>query len=140
MEEITGFGMKNSLTLPSLANKYFNSLRDENDEPIYTYTDPFIREFVRKSKKGGRCAALNQYYKSSISDEVFNIFSKELNVNGNICQILVKYFEYTNKHRKIIGDEYDSQFHDYGDISQEGRIKHINKELNEVPIHKKLQN
>ena len=38
MEKLTGFGMKNSLTLPSLANKYFNSLRDENDEPIYTYT------------------------------------------------------------------------------------------------------
>ena len=45
MEEITGFGMKNSLTLPSLANKYLNSLRDENDEPIYTYTDPFLRNF-----------------------------------------------------------------------------------------------
>ena len=29
MEELTGFGMKNSLTLPSLANKFFNSLRDE---------------------------------------------------------------------------------------------------------------
>ena len=39
MDELTGFGMKNSLTLPSLANKYFNSLRDENDEPIYTYTN-----------------------------------------------------------------------------------------------------
>ena len=34
MEELTEFGMKNSLTSPSLANKYFNSLRDENDEPI----------------------------------------------------------------------------------------------------------
>ena len=34
MEELTGFGMKNCLTLPSLANKNFNSLRDENDEPI----------------------------------------------------------------------------------------------------------
>ena len=49
MEELTEFGMKNSLTLPSLANKYFNSLRDENEEPIYTYTDPFMRNFVRKS-------------------------------------------------------------------------------------------
>ena len=28
-EELTKFGMKNSLTLPSLANKYFNSSRDE---------------------------------------------------------------------------------------------------------------
>ena len=88
MEELTEFGMKNSLTLPSLANKYFNSLRDENDEAIYTYTDPFMRNFVRKAIKGGRCNAFNQYYKSEISDEVFNIISKQLNVNSNICDIL----------------------------------------------------
>ena len=55
MEELTGFGMKNSLTLPSLANKHFNSLRDENDEPIYTYIHPLKRSFVRQSIKGGRC-------------------------------------------------------------------------------------
>ena len=98
MEELTEFGMKNSLTLPSLANKYFNSLRDENDEPIYTYTDPFMRNFVRKAIKGGRCNAFNQHYKSEISDEVFNIISKELNVDdGNICDILEKYFEFLKK-------------------------------------------
>ena len=60
MEELTGFGMKNSLTLPSLAIKFFNSLREENDEPIYTYNDEFMRHFVRQSIKGGRCSALNQ--------------------------------------------------------------------------------
>ena len=60
MGELTGFGMKNSLTLPSLAIKYFNSLGDENDEPIYTYSDEFMRDFVRQSIKGGRCSALNQ--------------------------------------------------------------------------------
>ena len=92
MEELTGFGMKNCLTLPSLANKYFNSLRDENDEPIYTYNDEFMKHFVRKSIKGGRCSTLNQYYKSNISKEVFNIISKELNVNDNdnVCEIIDK--------------------------------------------------
>ena len=94
MEELTGFGMKNSLTLPSLAKKYFDSLRDENDEPIYTYTDPFMRNFVRKAIKGGRCNAFNQLYNSEISDEVFNIISKELNVDGNECDILEKYFDF----------------------------------------------
>ena len=34
MEELTGFGMENSLTLPSLTNKHFNILAGENDEPI----------------------------------------------------------------------------------------------------------
>ena len=141
MEELTGFGMKNSLTLPSLANKYFNSLRDESDEPIYTYNDEFMRHFVRKSIKGGRCSALNQYYKSNISQEVFNIISKELGINDNVnvCEIIDKYFEYTNKQRKIIEDEYDSKFKDYRDIDVEEKTEHINKELNKLPIHKKLQ-
>ena len=43
--------MKNSLPLPSLAKKYFNSLRDENDKPIYTYNDELMRHFVRQSKR-----------------------------------------------------------------------------------------
>ena len=29
--------------LPSLANKCFKSLRNENDEPIYTYNDEYMR-------------------------------------------------------------------------------------------------
>ena len=139
MEELTRFGMKNSLTLPSLANNYFNSLREESDEPIYTYNDEFMRHFVRQSIKGGRSSALNQYYKSNISQEVFNIFSKELNVNGNVCEIIDKYFENTNKQRKIIEDEYDSKFKDYPDIDEKERTEHINKELNKLAIHKKLQ-
>ena len=141
MEELTGFGMKNSLTLPTLANKYLNSLRDESDEPIYIYNDEFMRHFVRQSKKGGRCSALNQYYKSNISQEVFNIISKELNVNGNdnVCEIIYKYFEYTNEQRKIIEDENVSKFKDYRDIDEEERTEHNNKELNKLQIHKKLQ-
>ena len=108
MEELTGFGMKNSLTLPSLPNKYFNSLRDENDEPIYTYTDTFVRNFVRKAIKGGRCNASNQHYKSEISDEVFNIISKELNVDGNIYDILEKYFKFLSNYEKQYAKEFNS--------------------------------
>ena len=55
MDELTGFGMKNSLTLPSLTNKYFNSLGNENDDPLYTYNDEFMRHFGRQSILGGRC-------------------------------------------------------------------------------------
>ena len=118
MEEVTTFGMKNSLTLPSLANKYFNSLRDENDEPIYTYTDPFIRNSVRKAIKGSRCNALNQPYISEISDEVFNIISKESNVKGNECEILEKYFEILNEHKKQYAEEFDSKYDDYRNLNE----------------------
>ena len=100
MEELTGFGMKNSLTLPSLANKYFNSLRDANDEAIYTYTDPFMRNFVQNSNKSGRCNAFSQHYISEIIDEVLNMTSKELNVNGNICDLPEKFFKFLNKYEK----------------------------------------
>ena len=43
MEEITGFSMKDCLSLPGLGWKYFNSLRTEEDEPIYTYNDKYMR-------------------------------------------------------------------------------------------------
>ena len=140
MEDLTGFGMKNSLTFPSLANKYFNSLRDEDDEPIYTYNHEFMRRFVRQSIKGGRCTALNQWYKSALSYEVFSIISKELNINGNICEILDKYFENTDRQRKSIEDEYDSQFSDYRDNDEEERTGHVNKEPNQMPIRKNYKN
>ena len=129
MENLTGFGMRNTLILPSLAIKHFNKIRDENDEPIYTSTHPFMRHFVRQSIKGGRCIALNQFYKSTISDELLIIMSQEVSVNGNICEILDKYFEYTNKHRKILENENDSQFIDYRKNDQEGRTKNINNTL-----------
>ena len=135
MEELTGFGIKNKTKLPSSANKCFNKLRDENYEPIYTYTDPFMRNIVRKSIKGARCVALNQSYKSTISEKVRNIFSKEVDVNGNICEILEKDFEYTNKQSKQIENKYDSQIRGYRDIDQEERTEHINKKLNKPPIH-----
>ena len=138
MEELTEFGVKNSLTLPSLANKYFNSLRDENDEPIYTYTEPFMRNFVRKTIKGGRCIAFNQHYKSEISDEVFNIISKELKFNGNICNLLENYFEFLIKYEKQYGKEFDSNYDDYRDINQKEKTNYINKKLNMLPIHKEL--
>ena len=51
MEELTIFGMKNSLTLPSLANKHFNSLRDDKDELIHADISPFMKTFVRQSIK-----------------------------------------------------------------------------------------
>ena len=69
--------MKNSSTLPTLTNKYFNSLRDENDEPVSTYNDEIPGWFVKQCKKEGRCSAVNQCYKFINSEEVFTIISKD---------------------------------------------------------------
>ena len=47
MEDITGFSMKDCLSLPGLGWKYFKSLKTEEDEPIYTYDDKYMRCYVR---------------------------------------------------------------------------------------------
>ena len=70
MEEITGFSMKDCLSLPDLAWENINSLRTEEDEPLYTYDDKYMRWFVRQSIKGGRVCAFNQYYKSKHCDDI----------------------------------------------------------------------
>ena len=97
-----------------------------------------MRNFVRKAIKGGRCKAFNQHYKSEISDEVFKIFSKELNVNGNICDLLEKYFDFLNKNEKQIAKEFDSKNDDYRDIDQNEKGKYVNRKFNMLPSHKEL--
>ena len=64
---------------------------DESDEPIYTYNDKSMRYLLQQSIKVGRCASLNQYYKSNISDELFDVLSKKINVIGNIYEELDNY-------------------------------------------------
>ena len=127
MEESTSFGMKNGLLLPSLANK--STSRAEKDEPIHTYTDRLMRNFVRNSIKGGRCNALNQRYKTEISDNVFKIISKKLDVNGNICEILDRFFEFLKKFEELYAEEVDSKNDDYRDINQKEKLIVITQNL-----------
>ena len=88
MEETTGFSMKDCLSLPGLGWKYFNRLTTEEDEPIYTYNDKYVRWFVRQSIKGGRVCAFNQYFKSElICDDILKIISEEIDVKGNTYNI-----------------------------------------------------
>ena len=100
MEEITGLGMKNSLTLPSLGWKHFNILRDDNDDSVYTYKDKYMRCFVGESIKGGRRTALKQYFESKNLDKIFETISEELNVEKTFCELTeasVKYMMETKK-------------------------------------------
>ena len=60
MQETTGCSMKDYLCLPGLGWKYFNSLRTEEDEPIYTYNDKYMRSFVVQTFKSGQFCAFNQ--------------------------------------------------------------------------------
>ena len=93
MEEITGFSMKDCLSAPELGWKFFNSMRDENDELIYTYNDKYMRWFVRQSIKGGRVCSFSQYHRSKNCDEVLKILSEDLNGEGNAFDFIEAYMK-----------------------------------------------
>ena len=139
MEEITGFSMKDCLSLPGLGCKNFNSLRTEEDEPIYTYDDKYMRWFVRQSKKGGQVCAFNQYYKSKHCDDILKLVNKELAVKGTVYDTIEAYVKYKNKHYKIFEKENESQFNDYRDENVEEKEKHINEKLGSLRLHKLIQ-
>ena len=84
MEELTGFSMKACLSAPVLGWKNLHSMRDENDEPMYTYNDKYMRWFVRQSIKGGSVCAFIQFYISKTCVDCLKILSDELNVKGNV--------------------------------------------------------
>ena len=65
---------------------------------------------MRSSIQGGRWNASNTHFKSEISYEVFNINSKELNVNSNLCEILEKCFNFLNEYEKQNAEELDSKY------------------------------
>ena len=93
MEEITAFSMKNCLSAPGLGWKYFNIMRDENDEPIYTYNHKYMRHFVRQSIKGRQVSAFNQYYKSKVCVDILKILSRDINVEGNVYDTIDAYMK-----------------------------------------------
>ena len=127
MEKITGFSMIDCLSAPRLRWKYFNSMRDESDEPIDTYNDKYTRWFIRQSIKGGRVCAFNQYYEFKICDEVLKILSEELNVKGNVYDIIEAYMKDKKNHLKIIKRDCESKFNDYRDIDEEETNNYIDK-------------
>ena len=139
IKEITGFSMKDCLSLPGLGWKYFNSLGTEEDEPIYTYNDKYMRWFVRQSIKGGRVCAFNQYYKSKYCDDILEIINKELGVKATVYNTIEAYMEYKNKHFKIFEQEYENQFDDYRDEDIDEKEKYINEKLSQLPIHRLIK-
>ena len=139
MEEITGFSMKDCHSLLGLGWKYFNSLRTEEDDPIYTYNDKYMRWFVRQSIKRGRVCVFNQYYESKKGDDILKIISEDLKVKGNIHDEIETYLKYKNKHFEIFEKEYENQFIDYRDEDVEEKEKYINEKLSQLQLHQLIK-
>ena len=139
MEKITGFPRKDCLSLPGVGWKYFENLGTEEEQPSYTYNDKYMRWFVRQSVEGGRVCSFNQFCKSKICDDIVRIISEELNVNGNIYDIIQAYLNYKNTLFKIIEREYDNQIIVYRDEDVEDEEKIINEKLSGLLIHQLMK-
>ena len=98
MQKMSGFGIKDCLTEASLGWKCFGTY--DKDREFYTFNDKYVRNFIRKSIKGGRVAALNRYFESNQCEEILNIIKKHLKLNNNeISNIVDEYLKYTNTKR-----------------------------------------
>ena len=69
---------------------------------------------------------------------MFNIISKELNVNGKVCDTLEKYFEFLNKFEKQKVKKIDSKKMIVKILIKKKKTDYKNKKLNMLPIQKEL--
>ena len=76
MQKMSGSVIKDCLTEASLGWKCFGTYN--KDREFYTFNDKCARDFIRKSIKGGRVAALNRYFESNQCEEILNTIKKTL--------------------------------------------------------------
>ena len=81
MRNKSGFGIRDCLTQASLGWKCFGT--KNKDREFYTFDDNFVRDFICKSIKGERVAALTRYFESNQCDEVLDTIKKHLKINDN---------------------------------------------------------
>ena len=71
---MSGFGIKECLTEASLGWKCFGSYNKVRE--FHTFNDNYVRDFLRKSIKVGRVAALNRHFESAQCGEKLNIIQQ----------------------------------------------------------------
>ena len=98
MQKMCGFGIKDSLTEASLGWKCFGTYNKNRE--FYTFNDKYVRDFIRKSIKGGKVGAFNRYFESNQCEEKLNTIKTHLKINDNeISNIIDKYLKYIKTKR-----------------------------------------
>ena len=75
---MSGFGIKYCLTEVKLGWKCFG--KHNKNREFCTFNDKYVRDFILKSTKGGRVAALNRYFESNQCEETINTIEKPLKI------------------------------------------------------------
>ena len=78
MQEMSAFGMKKCLSLPSLWWLFFNDEWEvgKGDERIYHYSDECLGDFVLQSINGGKVEAFIQLFDSPLPQNLSNILKR----------------------------------------------------------------
>ena len=72
--KMTGFGIKDCLTEASLGWICFGTYNKAKE--FDTFNDKYVRDFIRKSIKGGRCGAYIRYFESNQCEEKLKTIKK----------------------------------------------------------------
>ena len=138
MQKMSGFGIKDCLTEASLGWKCFGTYN--KDREFYTFNDKYVRNFIRKYIKGGRCGAFNRYFESNQFDEIMSTIKKHLKINDNeISNIINKYLNYITTKRKEYTLAFENGEKDYRKINKKELDIFLNKKLGNLEISKELQ-
>ena len=126
MQKMSGFGIKDCLTEASLGWKCFGTYK--KDREFYTFNDRYVRNFIRKSIKGGRLGAFNRYFESKQCEEILNNNKKHLKINDYEISIIIdKYLKYINTKRDEFKLNFENNEKDYRKINKKVLNKFLEK-------------
>ena len=138
MQKLSGFGIKDCLTEASLGWKCFGTYN--KDREFYTFNNKYVRNFIRKSIKGGRCGAFIKYFVSNQCEEILNTIKKHLKINDNeISNIIDEYLKYITTKRKEYTLAFENGEKDYRKIIKKELDKFLERKRGELEISTELQ-
>ena len=92
MKRMSRYGIKDCLTEASLGWKCFDTYNKSRE--FYTFNDKYVHDFIRKSIKCGRVAALNGYFESNQCEKFLNTIKKLLElIDNEISKIVDEYLK-----------------------------------------------
>ena len=138
MQRLTEKRIRKILTETSLGWKCF--VLYNTDREIYSFKNKFLRDFIRKSIKGGTVRALKRYFESILFDEKLLTIRKHLNLyDDNISIVTENYIDNIGKNETkyqtmSIGNE-----NIYRKIDEKKMEEFVNSKLDDLEISKDQQ-
>ena len=137
MQKMSGFGIKDCLTEASLGWKGFGT--NNKNKEFYTFNNKYVRDFIRKSIKGGRVGAFNRYFETKQCEEILNIIKNHLKINNEISNIVDEYLKFINIKREEFKLKFENGEKDFRKINKKELDNFLEKQLGELNYSKDLQ-